>query len=64
MEYDKKEAWQRYSGLTTSELVEPQRSNRLPAAEAAMVDELLEFRGVSKISRENLRGASAISERK
>ncbi len=55
MEYDKKAAWQRYSGLTTSELVELQRSNRLPITDAAMVEEMLAFRGVSKTARENLK---------
>lgn len=58
MEYDKKAAWQRYSELTTADLIELQRSNRLPAAEASMVDEMLEFRGVSKTTRDNLRNLS------
>ena len=58
MDIDKKEIWQRYSGLTIVDLIELQRSDRLSCADAVIVDEILEFRGVSKTVRENLKNSS------
>jgi hypothetical protein len=55
MDSDEKELWDRYSGLTMAELTELHRSARLPAADAAIVDEMLDFRGVSKSFREKLK---------
>ena len=61
MDNDEKEIRQRYSGLTMAELIELHRSARLSDAEAAIVDEMLEFRGVSKTVREKLKNSSDIA---
>ncbi len=58
MDNDEKEIRQRYSGLTMAELIELHRSARLSDADAAIVDEMLEFRGVSKTVREKLKNSS------
>ncbi len=61
MDNDEKEIRQRYSGLTMAELIELHRSARLSDAEAAIVDEMLEFRGVSKTVRQKLKNSSDIA---
>src|SRR5438309_3541395 len=58
MDNDEKEIRQRYSGLTMAELIELHRSARLSAADATIVDEMLEFRGVSKTVRQKLKNSS------
>lgn len=58
MENDKKELQRRYAELTTSELIELRRSPRVSVADAAIIDEMLEFRGVSKTARDNLKNTS------
>ncbi len=58
---NKKESFQRYAELTTSELIELMKSPRLSSADVAIVDEILDLRGISKTARENLKNTLNVS---
>lgn len=55
MDDDKKKLWDRYNAIPTDDLISVHRGGRLPPTDAATVDEVLAFRGISKAARENLR---------
>lgn len=61
MDDPRKESRERLVQLTTTELIELFRSQRLSSTDVTVIDEILEFRGISKTARENLKNESGFS---